>query len=62
MQNPEQSPKQAPRTESHERTINRSVEMNSAEQTTRVAKAPLYSSPWLAFFYIIRQGWGQTRP
>lgn len=41
---------------------NRSVEMKSAEQTNGTVNAPLYSSPWLAFFYIIRQGWSQPRP
>jgi hypothetical protein len=53
-----QNPNQTLKTES----LNRSVEMNSSQENTTSSKTPLYSSPWLAFFYIIRQGWGQSRP
>ena len=58
MKNPKQNPDQITGTVS----LKRSVEMNPAKQTDTAGNAPLYSSPWLAFFYIIRQGWGQTRP
>jgi len=53
-----QTPIQSRKTDSP----NRNVEMKSIEEKITDIKAPLYSSPWLAFFYIIRQGWGQTRP
>lgn len=53
-----QTPIQTRKTDS----MNRNNEMNSVEQKATTVKAPLYSSPWLAFFYIIRQGWEQTRP
>lgn len=37
-------------------------EMNGNPKTTQIESAPLYASPWLAFFYLIRQGWEQLRP
>ncbi len=40
----------------------RSDEMNRKQQRADVPPAPLYASPWLAFFYVIRQGWDQLRP
>jgi len=58
MQNPKYSPDQIIGTDSPDGN----TEMNTVEQTKSAANAPLYSSPWLAFFYIIRQGWGQPRP
>ena len=58
LQNPKHSPERFVTTDS----LDGSTEMNTAEQTKNTTRAPLYSSPWLAFFYVIRQGWGQTRP
>ncbi|MDX1461400.1 MAG: hypothetical protein R3348_10130 [Xanthomonadales bacterium] len=43
-------------------TLNGNADMSAKTENTQVAKAPLYASPWLAFFYLIRQGLGQTRP
>ncbi len=52
-----QTPEQTQKTDS----LNRNVEMSSVNENIAASKAPLYSSPWLAFFYIIRHGWVQTR-
>ena len=58
MQNPKHTPDQMIETVS----LEGSSDMNKVEQSKNAARAPLYSSPWLAFFYVIRQGWSQTRP
>lgn len=57
MRNSKNSPDQIVGTDSPHGNI----EMNTVEKTKPAARAPLYSSPWLAFFYVIRQGWGQPR-
>lgn len=37
-------------------------EMNGNPADAPTDPAPLYASPWLAFFYLIRQGLDQFRP
>lgn len=34
------------------------MNVHSTQATT--GPAPLYASPWLAFFYLIRQGWSAS--
>jgi hypothetical protein len=49
-----QVPKQ-PDTDSTSNPEEMSPRLNSAKE----GSAPLYASPWLAFFYLIRQGRGE---
>ena len=40
----------------------RSTDMNGTQQGTQIQAAPLYASPWLAFYVLIRQGLAQLWP
>lgn len=52
-----QTPRQAGSPELNERN----EEMNGNQKSAQIKSAPLYASPWLAFFYLIRQGLEQFR-
>ena len=36
--------------------------MNGKQQSVRIESAPLYASPWLALYTLIRQGLAQLWP
>jgi hypothetical protein len=40
----------------------RTDDVNGNPKTTQIESAPLYASPWLALYYVIREGWDQRRP
>ena len=40
----------------------RSEDMSQQPSTARIASAPLYASPWLAFFYLIIKSWSTSSP
>jgi hypothetical protein len=54
----EHNPEQARKTESHRREQS----MNGQQSSTPISVAPLYASPWLAFFYLIVQSWSSSSP
>ena len=35
--------------------------MTGNPKTTQIESAPLYASAWLAFYYLIREGWDQRK-
>lgn len=45
-----------------ETSDSRSKKMIGKQQSVRIESAPLYASPWLAFYTLIRQGLAQLWP